>query len=336
MSSLPIEFFWALDPDGRPTPIGAAQRRGHYTCPLCQTAMIVKKGEQVRHHFAHEHITECDAEGVNRAALRRILAISLREHIALNHPIPTDWLCRYCGNQHQADLLRGSQTVIERAAVKNLFVDLALQQADKSVSGLILLYSQVGLDDLRETLRLRLPHFEDAHKLMLPVGLLGQSYPSTQQVRAWLQGAEVFGAPCAVLEKASQLQRDPQQTLALLLAALGKEKSFVAAIEQQEGLADTVSVGGVRVWLPADQWREVVGGGLINNMGSGLQIISQLWPQPDQSVIRAYYVSLRGSKAIALRRYSPREDTTAAIDEKYRLRNTLAIDVAKMLVQNAQ
>ena len=54
-------MFIALEENNKRISIENAQRKGIYTCPICKSNVIAKKGEVNKHHFAHINKNDCDS-----------------------------------------------------------------------------------------------------------------------------------------------------------------------------------------------------------------------------------------------------------------------------------
>jgi len=126
MSVHSIEFRWALDEHGVPTPITRALRGASYRCPCCQQSMIARMGQHVQHHYAHEVETDCTLERVERATLRRFIALALKDALVNGERYRLNVPCPYCGQHHALTLLENVSDVRENVQEKGHVLDVAL------------------------------------------------------------------------------------------------------------------------------------------------------------------------------------------------------------------
>jgi hypothetical protein len=78
-------------------------------------------------------------------------------------------------------------------------------------------------------------------------------------------------------------------------------------------LTHVFTLGDQKLWLPPILWQRAIGG-LLHTINPALQVITQEWPQEDGSVIALYYVTVRDTHAIAVRRFPPGKPVYARLD----------------------
>jgi hypothetical protein len=319
-----ISYRWALDETGRPVPIEQAERGQPYVCPLCRGPMIPRLGQQVQHHFGHEHLTHCTPETVNRAVLRRWLGIGLEQPAAGKRAaIPLSWKCPHCAKAHHADLMAGVATFVEGAKVKEHFADIALCDEAGRVLGAILIQDQITAEEAAvftkgERLLLLLPH---------------SATPGQGDLGDLLRQARVLNGPCPVLRGVSNLVREPDDIRAALMAAVEKFPAYAyGAVETTAGAMDLVRIGDKHLLLNRERWKQIIGGAR-NSVAPGVEILLQTWQHTDGGVIYLYFVSAHNTHAVGVKRYSPGAVPSPHLDERmYRLRTT-AVDIARQLVR---
>jgi hypothetical protein len=316
-----IAYGWALDESGRPVPISAAQRGGHYVCPLCRSPMIARLGEQLQHHYSHERETGCTPETVTRAAVRRWLTIECRDALTKGGGIKINWRCKKCGRYHAADLLSGVTYVTEGYLWDGHYADVGLVDSAGNACAVVLV--QDAEVPTQDTLDFFLQ--EEIITIMVPASL-------TPSQRTFLEQGQIVGGPCAVLERATNIIRDPDGIKAALRDVVARWPGyFYGPLEVVSGLANVVRIGNRALWLPPDVWTDVIGG-TRNRLSSDVQVIMQTWPHTDGGVIWLYYATVRNTSAVGVRRYGPGQTPMASIDERFRRRQTTAVDLVRYLV----
>lgn len=62
-------MYYANDNEGLPINIAEAKAEKDYTCPVCGSPLIVKKGNMVAQHFAHKNGKVCDLRYFHQMSL---------------------------------------------------------------------------------------------------------------------------------------------------------------------------------------------------------------------------------------------------------------------------
>jgi hypothetical protein len=320
-----IAYRWALTPMGYPLPIEQAKRGEHYVCPLCRGPMIARLGEQVQHHFAHTNDTGCTPEAVTRAALGRWITLQLRDALAKRQAIKVQWLCPKCKNQHQAQLLSGVSYVLEGYLWEPThYADVAMVDAAGNVSALILVQDE--LSPTPETLQF----FKGQEVFVLTIP--ASTTPSGSDFATLINQGQIVGAPCPMLQKATNIIQEPDAIRKALRDVVARWPGyFYGPLEKLDGLADVVRMGNQALWLPAERWRDIIGG-TKNPLAPGIQVIMQTWPHTDGGVIWLYYAVVRDTAAIGVRRYGPGQTPMAFVDARFRQRQTTALDLVHHFV----
>lgn len=75
-------------------------------CPECKAALIARKGQTIRHHFAHYHSTNCQPETVVHRIAKRLFAERIGAALAGHQDLPIQWKCVHCDDVHSGNLLR--------------------------------------------------------------------------------------------------------------------------------------------------------------------------------------------------------------------------------------
>ncbi|MBX3066743.1 MAG: hypothetical protein KF726_27430 [Anaerolineae bacterium] len=322
MSDSQISYRWALDAAGRPIPIDQATRGGQYVCPLCHGPMIARLGQQLQHHYGHERLTDCTPETVNRAVLRRWLAIHIEQALKAQTPVTLRWQCPYCDQKHHANLLHGVARFTEDEEINGHYADIALFDARDRLFGAILIEdkltpAQEDFFTAGDRFLLTLPHMATLDE---------------DDLLAILRQAQVISAPCPLLANMPDVIRDPAGIKKVLLEAVSRFPGYAfGALETINGVANLVKLAGKLLLLPKAQWRKVVGGSR-NPVIPGVEIIIQTWQHPDGGDLYLYFVTARETQAVGIRRYSPGAMHTPELDFRSYHRNTSAADIVRQLV----
>ena len=122
-------YGWALDNRGRPIPIAAAKRGAHgYFCPICDGAMVARKGDVKHIIFAHESLYQCTPEKVATIIAAQWLVLELGRRMVLGKSCNVKW--KINGQDYSADLLEDVHTIVEGYPTDFAKADIAL--ADKA------------------------------------------------------------------------------------------------------------------------------------------------------------------------------------------------------------
>jgi hypothetical protein len=320
-----IAYRWALDSSGYPVPITEAKRGQAYTCPLCRSQMIPRLGEQIQHHFAHENDTGCTPEAVTRAAVRRWITIQLQSAVEKHQVIRVEWKCSKCGNQHTADLLEGVSQVLEGYLWDSThYADVAMNDTAGNVHTVILVQDE--LMPTTETLDFFLS--KEIFTLIIPANIT----PAGSDFATLLTLGQIAGAPCPMLQTATNIIQEPDAIRAALRDAVARWPGyFYGPLEVVDGLANVVKIGNHALWLPPERWREIIGG-TKNPLAPGVQITMQTWPHSDGGSLWLYYATAHDTGAVGIRRYGPGQAATPYLDARFRHRNTTALDMVRYLV----
>jgi hypothetical protein len=319
-----IAYRWALDSTGYPVPINAAKRGQPYSCPLCKGQMIPRLGEQLQHHYGHESDVGCTSEAVTRAALRRWIAIQLRDAIAKQRTMPIQWQCVHCGKTHQADLLEAVTQTLEGIQREQHYGDVAMDDAAGNDRAVIL------IEDSEMPLPAAKGYYmkQELFVLTVPASVA----PANSDFASILGQSKIVGAPCPMLARATNIVKEPEQIRHALRDVVSRWPGyFYGPLETVNGLANVLRMGNRELWLPPDHWREVIGG-TKNPLGSNVHIIMQSWTHPDGGQIWLYYAQARETAAVGLRRFGPGQTPTAYLDGRFRHRSVTALDMIKALV----
>ena len=135
MTNLQIPY--AYTNDKLPVSPEVAEKGKNFSCPICDSEVVLKRGEVRRPHFAHKPDTACSGEGVrHKVAKQMIYLMYLRSVHTVMTSITT---FRRCPNCSQGVLF--SQTpqyddVAREVNVGRHRVDVALLREGKPVSGI--------------------------------------------------------------------------------------------------------------------------------------------------------------------------------------------------------
>ncbi len=297
-------YQWALDAAGEPIHILEAGRSEVYFCPVCGGKMIAKLGDIKQHHFAHETLQFCEPEAVARAAASRWIANHVQTYLQEGRGIMVTWQCPICHQPHTLDLLKDITQVRQKYAYHELEPDVALLDAQDGVHVAVLL-SKPSSETLAAYIH---------EKIMVIV--IDAAHGRFSDMAALLAGAQVYGGVCMTLRTAALkgVIAEPADLRAALTDLVARPPYQIhGALENFENLTHVFTLGDKKLWLPPILWQRAVGG-LLHTINPALHIISQEWPQPDGSTIALYYVTARGTYAIAVRRFLPGQPVYARLD----------------------
>ncbi len=315
-------YGWALDARGRPIPIGAAKRgaQGYY-CPICNSPMIARKGDVKQHHFAHEELTHCSPDAVATAIGGRWLVLQLGEAMVLKRPILVQW--HIAEQAYQTDILEDVVAIIENLPTQHGKAEIALKTTDGSIKAVL---------TLREPI-------DEAQTAGLAAAGIPVVLPNVQNFRSGQVSLETLLSDATVhggwqlLGPATdgQIITDTERIRSILRQSVEKEPHhFWGALQELPPHHHVLKVGDQHLWLPPEVWKTIIGGSL--NHLSDLDVIIKDWPaDPDGSVIWLFYVILRDTSAVAVRRFLSPGDAHASLTTAYQLRRTTAEQVARLL-----
>ncbi len=325
MDKPPVEYRWALDAADRPVPITLARRGERYTCPLCRKEMVARLGAQLQHHFSHLEANDCDSESVSLAALRRWLALNFDQALNERRALPFTWQCSLCNGTHTQNLLEGVSHVLEDLLNAPESPDVRLTDAQGDPRAMFYL---LGRDaPVPESLQ------DAVGQGRFAFALSAALLPASDDLAAFLASLQPFAAPCPIWDQA-EVVRQPERLRRLLINLANRPPHyFFAAVETVDDLVDVVRIGRYKVWAALPFWLRAVGGTL-NRLSPEVEIFIQNWDQPDDGTIYLYYVRIRETRAIALRRYPLHSAPSLHVDDRYRLLRFTALDMARELVSN--
>jgi Competence protein CoiA-like family len=85
-------------------------------CLVCNSPLIARKGQKMRHHFAHWRPVDCNPETVIHQLGKRLLNDRIQSALTSNQPLNLEWNCTYCGDAHPGNLLKLARAVhVERS-----------------------------------------------------------------------------------------------------------------------------------------------------------------------------------------------------------------------------
>jgi hypothetical protein len=297
-------YQWALDADGQPVHVLEAGHSAAYFCPVCGGKMIAKLGDVKQHHFAHETQQYCAPEDVAQAAASRWIANHIQTYLREKRGIVVTWPCPMCHQPHTVDLLKNITQVQQPLTYHDLTLDVALLDA-QNVVRVALLFNKPSPDALAVYMR---------EKIMVIVidAVLGRF----SDMAALLAGSQIYGGLCTTQQNAAQrgVIADPAELRAALTDLVARPPYQIhGPLEAFEDLTHIFTWGDKKLWLPPILWQRAVGG-LLHTINPALHVISQEWPQPDGSTIALYYVTVRATYAIAVRRFPPGQPVYARLD----------------------
>lgn len=131
---------WAIDADGKYVSIEHAQSGQSYYCPKCKEPLSFrKKGKGPNAHRDHfSHRPDCDCKGytahesesaIHKFAKESIFTIldnAIKEH----QEFPISWICHYCNQEFQGNLLQRAGSVVVEKEFGSSRPDIALLDAD--------------------------------------------------------------------------------------------------------------------------------------------------------------------------------------------------------------
>jgi len=320
------QYEWAFDEAGEPVPIALAMRSKPYFCPLCGGRMIARLGDLKRHHFAHEELRDCPPDEVARAAAGRWLARHIQSCLDARRELDITWPCPYCQQTHTTNLLAGVTQVRQDHVENGLRADVALLTA---------------AGKLRAVIAVNMPSPDAltyfAHEgVAVIVVSLKNIRTKMLNLPALLSGSTIHGGVCTVQQKAAEkgiVADIPTLREYLTDAANLPPYRFYGSLETLDGMSHIFRLGKEKLWLPPILWQRAIGG-LLHSISPALQIVSQEWPQPDGGVIALYYVTVKDTHAIAVRRFAVDQPVYARLgNSAFRTTRVTALDIAKSLAE---
>jgi hypothetical protein len=318
------QYEWAFDAAGQPVPITKAIRSETYFCPLCNRRMVARMGEIKRHHFSHDEEHNCPPEEVARAAAGRWLERNIQQCLTNRQAIIMTWTCALCKQQHTADLLKGITQVQANYSAGDISADVALLDAGGKLRVAILLKTPDPA--------MMAAFFRDG---VTTIGVDAVSAPyRMRDLPSLLSGSTIYGGLCTTQQAAKQkgVVVDVPALRDQLIAAANQSPFYAyGPLETSEGLTHVFTLNGKKLWLPPILWQRAIGG-MLHSLSPALQILSQEWTQPDGAVIALYYITMKDSQAIAVRRFAPGNGAYARI-ELPRTGRMTALSVARCFAE---
>lgn len=306
--------------------ITGAPRGGLYTCPLCGSKMIARHGEHKQAHFAHEEFTNCPPDDVARAAAARWIAQRVDALLRARQSLVITWPCPMCKQPHTADLLDGVRQVREGYADNDLRPDVALLDGDGALRAVIVVRPQTSE---------ALMAYARRSITVVAIGL-ASIRDRMHDLPALLQGAAIYSTLCVTQQQAARagIITDIPTLIQRLTEAANTPPYYVyGPLETQGGLTHVLTLGSRKLWLPPILWQRAIGG-MLHSIAPTLQIISQEWPQPDGAVIALYYVTVKDTYAVAVRRFAPGQPVVARLGTAvFRTVRVTATEVARCFAE---
>lgn len=314
-------YGWALDARGRPIPIGAAKRgaQGYY-CPICNSSMIARKGAIKQFHFAHEELLHCSPEAVATAIGGRWLVLSLGEAMVLHQPVTVKWTI--AKQPYEANVLENVVAIVENLPTPHGQADMALKTADDKIKAIISLRDDIEPIEIERFATGGIPVILPDVKRFRS----GQIDLQTLMAEAVVHGGwQLLGA------EESQIITDAEQIRDVLRQSVTKTPhQFWGALQSEPPHDFVLTVNDKKLWLPPEVWNTIIGGS--RNQLSELDVIIKEWPaDTDGNIIWLFYVTLRDTSAVAVRRFASRDQAHASLNMAYHLRRTTAEQVAHLL-----
>lgn len=132
MATANLLYTSAIDSTGKLVTALQAEKGNLFLCPLCNGEMILKKSGNVgpgsrRPHFSHKALSpNCTPEGVLHHSFKMMLANILRTKLKKEEPFHFSFECSYCGNVHNANLLKITQEVAVEKKIGPCIPDILL------------------------------------------------------------------------------------------------------------------------------------------------------------------------------------------------------------------
>jgi hypothetical protein len=87
---------YGVDPDANIVHAPDASPAVLYSCPCCETALVLHAGPIKTRHFAHEANTACDGETLAHITAKSLIAKGIREHSTTERRIRLQCTCNEC------------------------------------------------------------------------------------------------------------------------------------------------------------------------------------------------------------------------------------------------
>lgn len=329
MTNLPHEpmYGWAVDENGRPIPISAAERGKVYYCPVCEGEMVAKKGDMLQHHFAHKSLLVCTADTVARKVAGLWVAHRLRQAVAAGNPVEVDWTLPHDDKPFKINILKDVASIQENHDKVPNPGDIILRNA----AGKAMVVVFLGLDGPPEAEKIAGWVRQRAAIIKLnPVGVRD----GRMDLATLMAGSEVINGWLLLdnAELPADLIMEPEQIRQLLLDEVDKPPyRFYGSLTDEQHVSHVLHVGDHKVWLPPDMWSSVFGGS-VNKLASDVSIVIRDMETGDGAHIALFYVDAHESNAIAIRRYPAGEPMMIDLKTSaYTLKRTTSLEIAEEL-----
>lgn len=318
-------YGWALTLDGVPVPIAAAQRGQRYLCPVCKKEMVPKMGDFKQHHFAHLNLLDCTPDNVARAVAGKWLVLTLTRYLSSGQPVLIEW--RTQNTSYKVDILKNAAAIKENENTPQGQADIALLNKKGEAQVVILL----GLGSP--------PEQEQIHQWTrngTAVIVLNPTGVRTGQIQLdnLLAESEISGGRWLLDEKQlpPNLVRAPQMIRKVLRRAVRKPPyRFYGELHTEGAFSHLLEVEGHKLWLPQEVWRDTIGGAR-NRLGQDVDVLLQTWETHDGGQIALFYVTVRETTAVAVRRFQAGENIAFNLGTSaFRLPSVTAVDLARHL-----
>ena len=110
-------YMSAQDCNGKLVTAAFAEKGASYSCPICNGVMTLCKSGNIgpgsrRPYFRHKALSSnCTPEGVLHHTFKMMLAETLENSIQNGEPFEVKWTCKFCGEEHVANLLKVARKV---------------------------------------------------------------------------------------------------------------------------------------------------------------------------------------------------------------------------------
>ncbi|NDJ78455.1 MAG: hypothetical protein GYB65_19570, partial [Chloroflexi bacterium] len=299
------QYEWAFDADGEPVHISQAKRGTIHYCPMCDGRLVAKRGEVKQHHFAHEEIRDCPPDVVARLAAQRWLVRALERAIEQQQPVVITWRCLLCQQQHTVDLLSETTQVWEDVPIGDWQADVALLDGHGRV------HAVIAVDPLEPEI---LVQHASQQLTTLVLNLDAFRHGMTDLARLFSHSS-IHGL-CSVqtrLSKDGVVADTPGLRRALIDAVTRPPYHVYGPLSSEGDLTHVFDLNERKLWLPPILWERAIGG-VLHSISPTLQILSQEWLQKDGSTIALYYVTVKDTHAVAVRRFPPGQAVYARLD----------------------
>lgn len=318
MSTPEPMYGWALDAQGRPIPIAAASRGAQgYRCPICNGAMIARKGDVNQHHFAHESLYHCTPENVAAVIAGKWLVMQLAQRMVLKKTAMVGWAL---GDQSfEGDILKDVVAIVENQETDYGKADIALIGADGKPKTVINIASPEATTAFA------------SHGITVINPPIDAFRSGQMDLDGLLKASEVIGG-WRLLSIDGELQTEPAKLREILQRMVTYPPfQFWGKLGIEGPYTDVIRFGEYLLWLSPEIWQITIGGS-INRLGPDLVVTIQEWPQANGSVVVLFYVVLRDKeRAIAVRRFAHPDEVHARLSAAFRMRQVTVEDVARWL-----